>query len=91
MRFTTCDRHILDFATTEITYNTDCCGISVEYRRYNFGVRDDTQYRLSFTIANIGAVRQHAQTGTDLSSDGGHRHRLAAHGFVQQHGELSAL
>ncbi len=49
------DRHILDFATTEITYNTDCCGISVEYRRYNFGVRDDTQYRLSFSIANIGS------------------------------------
>ena len=50
------DRDILDFATTEITYNTDCCGISVEYRRYNFGgVRDDTQYRLSFSIANIGS------------------------------------
>ena len=48
-------RHVLDFATTEISYNTDCCGISVEYRRYNFGVRDDTQYRLSFTIANIGS------------------------------------
>jgi LPS-assembly protein len=48
-------RHILDFATTEITYNTDCCGISVEYRRYNFGVRDDTQYRLSFSIANVGS------------------------------------
>ena len=47
--------HVLDFATTEISYNTDCCGISMEYRRYNFGVRDDTQYRLSFTIANIGS------------------------------------
>ena len=49
------DRRILDFATTEITYNTDCCGITVEYRRYNFGTRDDTQYRLSFSIANVGA------------------------------------
>lgn len=49
------DRHIMDFATTEITYNTDCCGFSVEYRRYNFGIRDDTQYRLSFSIANIGS------------------------------------
>jgi LPS-assembly protein len=49
------DRHVLDFATTEITYNTDCCGFSVEYRRYNFGVRDDTQYRLSFSIANVGS------------------------------------
>jgi LPS-assembly protein len=48
------DRHVLDFATIETTYNTDCCGISVEWRRYNFGVRDDTQYRLSFTIANVG-------------------------------------
>jgi LPS-assembly protein len=47
--------HILDFGTTEISYNTDCCGLSAEYRRYNFGIRDDTQYRLSFTIANIGA------------------------------------
>ena len=27
MPFTTCNRHVLDFATTEITYNTDCCGI----------------------------------------------------------------
>lgn len=48
------DRHVLDFATIETTYNTDCCGISVEWRRYNFGVRDDTQYRISFTIANVG-------------------------------------
>jgi LPS-assembly protein len=46
---------ILDFATTEITYNTDCCGISVEYRRYNVGVLNDTQYRISFTVANVGA------------------------------------
>ncbi len=49
------DRHVTDFATTEVTYNTDCCGISVEWRRYNFGVRDDTQYRLSISIANVGA------------------------------------
>jgi LPS-assembly protein len=26
----------------------------VEYRRINFGVRDDTAYRFSFSIANIG-------------------------------------
>jgi LPS-assembly protein len=49
------DRKVLDFATTEVTYNTDCCGISVEYRRYNFGTRDDTQYRVSFSVANVGA------------------------------------
>ncbi len=48
-------KDILEFATTEVTYNTDCCGISVEYRRYNFGIRNDTQYRLSFTVANVGS------------------------------------
>jgi LPS-assembly protein len=48
-------RDILDFATTEVTYNTDCCGISVEYRRFNFGTRDDTQYRVAFAVSNIGS------------------------------------
>jgi LPS-assembly protein len=45
---------ILQFATTQVTYNTDCCGFSVQYRRFNFGTRNDTQYRIAFTIANIG-------------------------------------
>ena len=38
----------------QITYNTDCRSLSIEYRRQNFGVRDDTQYRIAFSIANIG-------------------------------------
>ncbi|HLH00307.1 MAG TPA: hypothetical protein VKX49_28640 [Bryobacteraceae bacterium] len=48
-------RHILVFATTEVTYNTDCCGISVEYRRFNIGPRDDTQYRVTFAVSNVGS------------------------------------
>ncbi len=47
-------RGIMEFATTQITYNTDCCGISVEYRRFNFGTRDDSQYRVAFAISNVG-------------------------------------
>ena len=46
---------ILDFATTEVTYNTDCCGISIEYSRFNAGIRDDTQYRIAFAVSNIGS------------------------------------
>jgi LPS-assembly protein len=45
---------IQEFAIAQVTYNTDCCGFSVEYRRFNFGVRDDTSYRIAFSIANIG-------------------------------------
>jgi len=46
---------IMDFATIEATYNTDCCGISIEYRRFNVGPRDDTQYRIAFAVSNIGS------------------------------------
>jgi len=48
-------RGIMDFSTIEVTYNTDCCGISVEYRRINAGIRDDTQYRVAFAVANLGS------------------------------------
>jgi LPS-assembly protein len=48
----------LDFATVQLTYNTDCCGFSGQLREFNFGSgiseRHDTQYRLAFTIANVG-------------------------------------
>ena len=40
----------------QTSYNTDCCGFSVQYRRLNFGGRDETQILGSFGIANIGAV-----------------------------------
>jgi LPS-assembly protein len=43
-----------EFSIAQVTYNTDCCGFSVEYRRFNFGARDDTSYRFAFSIANIG-------------------------------------
>jgi LPS-assembly protein len=45
---------VLQFANTQITYNTDCCGFSVQYRRFSFGTRNENQFRMSFSIANIG-------------------------------------
>jgi LPS-assembly protein len=45
----------LQYMTTQVTYNTDCCGLSLEYRRLNAGVRDETQFYISFAIANVGA------------------------------------
>ncbi len=40
-------------ATTQVTYNTDCCGFSVQYRR--FGPRNENQYLIAFAVANIGS------------------------------------
>ncbi len=48
-------KDVLVFATTQISYNTDCCGISFEYGRFNIGTRDDTQYRVAFAVANVGS------------------------------------
>lgn len=45
---------LLQFAVGQVTYNTDCCGVSVEWKRSNYGIRDDTVYRVAFSIANIG-------------------------------------
>jgi LPS-assembly protein len=46
---------VMKFAQTQVTYNTDCCGWSVQYRRFNFGNRDENQFRLAFAVANIGS------------------------------------
>ena len=50
------DNGSLQYATAQTTYNWDCCGLSLEYRRFALGsVRNENQYRFSFTLANIGA------------------------------------
>jgi LPS-assembly protein len=46
----------LQYATAQTSYNWDCCGLSLEYRRFALGsVRNENQYRFSFTLANVGA------------------------------------
>lgn len=46
----------LQFATVETTYNWDCCGLTLEYRRYAIAnVRNENLYRFTFSLANIGA------------------------------------
>ena len=47
---------VVQYSTTQVTYNTDCCGFSVQYRRVNFGIRDETQFRFAFAIGNLGTV-----------------------------------
>ena len=45
----------LQYATAQTSYNWDCCGLSFEYRRFALGaVRNENQYRFSFTLANVG-------------------------------------
>jgi len=42
--------------TAQVACNTDCCGFGVQYRRVNFGIRDETLFRFAFAIGNLGTV-----------------------------------
>lgn len=46
---------VLQFANTQMTYNTNCCAYSFQFRRLNFGARNENQFRVAFVIANIGS------------------------------------
>ncbi|HET9304969.1 MAG TPA: LPS assembly protein LptD [Candidatus Sulfotelmatobacter sp.] len=46
----------LQFASAQSTYNWDCCGVTLEYRRYAIAnVRNENLFRFTFTLANIGS------------------------------------
>jgi LPS-assembly protein len=41
----------------EVSYNSSCCGIGFEVRRFSFGtIRNENQYQGVFRIANLGSV-----------------------------------
>jgi LPS-assembly protein len=42
-------------ANTQITYNTNCCAFSGQYRLFNVGTRNENQFRVALVIANIGS------------------------------------
>jgi LPS-assembly protein len=46
----------MPWATTQVTYNTDCCGVSFQYQKISIpGVRVEPVFRFSFSVANIGS------------------------------------
>jgi LPS-assembly protein len=45
----------LQYANATLTYNTDCCGFSLQWRRLNFGTRQENQFRIAFAVANLGS------------------------------------
>lgn len=50
------NRGFLQYSTVQTSYNWDCCGLSLEYRRFALGaIRNENQYRFAFTLANVGA------------------------------------
>jgi LPS-assembly protein len=47
---------VVQYYVIQSTYNWDCCGINVEYRRIRLGtIRNENEYRFNYTLANIGS------------------------------------
>jgi len=47
----------LQYTAAQVTYNWDCCGFNVEFRRFNLtSVRNENQYRFTFALANLGSL-----------------------------------
>ena len=47
---------IFIYTASQISYNTDCCGFGFEIRRFAIGpTRNENQFRVSLSIANLGS------------------------------------
>ena len=47
----------IQYAALQTSYNWNCCGLAIEYRKYELGsVRNENAYRFNFTLANIGTA-----------------------------------
>lgn len=45
----------LQYGSFQTSYNWDCCGVTMEYRRFALGsVRNENQFRFAFSLANVG-------------------------------------
>jgi len=47
----------VQYGAVQTNYNWDCCGVSIEYRRFSLGsARNENQYRFNFTLAGVGTA-----------------------------------
>jgi LPS-assembly protein len=51
------DLGTVQYGAIQTAYNWNCCGVSIEYRKYELGsARNDNGYKFNFTLANIGSA-----------------------------------
>lgn len=53
----TANAGLVQYGALQTSYNWNCCGLSVEYRKYELGsVRNESVERFNFTLVNIGTA-----------------------------------
>jgi LPS-assembly protein len=46
----------VQYGSVQLAYNWDCCGVNMEYRRFALAsVRNENQFRFTFSLANVGS------------------------------------
>jgi LPS-assembly protein len=48
-------RSAVQNSVVQLGYNWDCCGVTLEYRQFDIGLRNETQFRFSFSLLNVGS------------------------------------
>jgi len=43
------------YTSTQVGYNTNCCGLSIQYRHIGVGVAARNEWRAAFAVANFGS------------------------------------
>lgn len=49
------ERKTLQGSTTQVSYNADCYGLSLEFLQFNLGARHESRIRFSFSLKNLGS------------------------------------
>jgi LPS-assembly protein len=51
------NQNVIEYSAIQSSYNSNCCGLSFEYRHYSLGsIRDENVYRFSITLNGIGTT-----------------------------------
>ena len=49
-------RSLFQGSTTQVGYNAECFGLSVDFTQYDLGIRKESRLRFSLTLKNLGSV-----------------------------------
>jgi len=55
-------------ARGQLRYSVQCCGLLVEYIRYNWNGRDEKQWRFNLELANVGSIGSFMGAGRGMGS-----------------------
>jgi hypothetical protein len=55
-------------ARGQLRYSVQCCGLLVEYIRYNWNGRDEKQWRFNLELANVGSIGSFLGAGRGAGS-----------------------